>query len=370
MRTLLPLLIMIIFLAFLAWANIYLARSFNNYFGFIKLKTFYFLFAFITIFMIGGLAGFTNSLSLAGSMLYKLAATLMGVLLFLLISLLLVDLITLFVKIKPLVHGILVVSLTLSVSVYGILNAYNTRVSMLEIPVKGLKKETEILHLTDIHIGHFRGPKFLTRIVRKANNLDPDIVVITGDLFDGRIRLKQEVLSPLEELRAPVYFVDGNHDGYTGVEKVKELVRNAGIEVLENRLVDLDDIQLVGLNHMLPDSTTTGMHAALSKNTIKNTLPELNIDKVKPSVLLHHSPDGIEYANDAGIDVYLAGHTHGGQLFPVNFINDLIFKYNKGLHSYKGTSIFVSYGAGTFGPPMRVGTRSEIALIKLVPEKK
>ena len=110
------------------------------------------------------------------------------------------------------------------------------------------------------------------------------------------------------------------------------------------------------------------MHVNDNGHTIKNVLSTLNIFKEKPTVLLHHSPDGIKYANQHGVDLYLAGHTHAGQLFPIKYIANLLFAYNKGLHNFKGTQIFVSQGAGTFGPPMRVGTKSEIALLKLKPE--
>jgi len=107
------------------------------------------------------------------------------------------------------------------------------------------------------------------------------------------------------------------------------------------------------------------MHAGENKGTIRAVLDTLEIDARLPSVLLHHSPDGIEFAVKKGIDLYLAGHTHGGQLFPVNFINDLLFQFNRGLTNHNGTRIFVSKGAGTFGPPLRVGTRGEITLIEL-----
>ena len=360
---------MIVFLAFVVGANIYLSRRFGYYFGIDNLRWIYLFFALTTVFMIAGLAGFTNSVSVPGSMLYKLAATIMGVVLYMLVSALLFHLISLFVKIKPDVQGLLMLVLAVTISLYGIINAYSTRVREIEIAVKNLSSETTIMHMSDIHIGHFRGIKFLGRLVKKTNRAEPDIVVITGDLFDGRIRLKQSVLEPLEELKAPAFFIDGNHDGYTGVKKVKELVRNSGLTVLENEVIDLGHLQLVGLNHMAPDSNTVGMHDPSGKETMKSIFPKLDIKPGKPAVLLHHSPDGIEFANKAGIDVYLAGHTHAGQLFPVNFVNDLIFKYNRGLNDYRGTKIFVSPGAGTFGPPMRVGTRSEINLIKLVPVK-
>ncbi len=369
MRVLMPLVFMVIFLSIIVLANIYLARRFGFYFGVENLRTLYILFAGTTVFMIGGLAGFTNSVSFAGTILYKIAAVIMGFVLYLLIINLLIDLLSLFVKIKPLTHGLISLTITTLISVFGILNAYNTRVKAIEIPIAGLSEEITLMHLTDIHIGHFRGVKFLGNLVKQTNNLKPDIVVITGDLFDGKVRLKQEILEPLKQLDAPAFFVEGNHDGYTGVEKVKELVRNTGVRVLENEVFEVAGIQLAGLNHMLPDSTTVGMHATLSRATIKNILPTLSIKKDIPSLLLHHSPDGIQYAAEEGIDLYLAGHTHAGQLFPVTLINDLIFKYNKGLHSYNGTKIYVSPGAGTFGPPMRIGTRSEITFIKLVPEE-
>ncbi|MFV0590922.1 MAG: hypothetical protein ACK5M7_06020 [Draconibacterium sp.] len=95
---------------------------------------------------------------------------------------------------------------------------------------------------------------------------------------------------------------------------------------------------------------------------------QLNIFPEQPTVLLHHSPDGIEYANRHGVDLYLAGHTHNGQLFPFNLLVPLFYKYNKGLSDFKGTNIYVSQGAGAFGPPMRVGTISEMPFITLKPE--
>ena len=369
MKIIFPIISMIIFLSILVGSIIYMSKRFGFYFGIESLRPLYLLFTATTLFMIGGLAGFTNSVSVIGSVLYKLAATIMGLVLYLLLSALIVQLASLFFSLKPNLHGLIVVGITLFISGYGIINAYSTRVKEVRIPVSGLDKEYSIMHLTDIHVGHFRGAKFLGRLVKKTNRKEADLVVITGDLFDGRVRLFQEVLEPFEEFKAPAYFVEGNHDGYTGMKEVKQLVRNAGITVLENQQVDLKTIRLIGLNHMAPDSNTVGMHMPSMKHTIRSVLEGMEIGNSKPSVLLHHSPDGIEFASRAGIDVYLSGHTHAGQLFPVTFINDLIFRYNRGISEFNGTRIFVSPGAGTFGPPMRIGTRSEINLIKLVPEK-
>jgi predicted MPP superfamily phosphohydrolase len=92
------------------------------------------------------------------------------------------------------------------------------------------------------------------------------------------------------------------------------------------------------------------------------------LDNSKPTVLLHHGPNGIKYDINAAVDLYLAGHTHGGQLWPATYVAKMMFEYNKGLHDYKGTQVYVSQGTGTFGPPMRVGTYSELTILNLKPE--
>ena len=135
--------------------------------------------------------------------------------------------------------------------------------------------------------------------------------------------------------------------------------------MLENEVTNWGEFQIIGLDNMPADSQSVNMHTTGDRVTIKAILSTLDIDKEKPSILLHHSPVGINYANEQGVDLYLAGHTHGGQLFPVNYIVKLMFPYSKGLYEYNGTNIYVSQGTGTFGPPLRVGTRSELAVVIL-----
>ncbi len=224
-----------------------------------------------------------------------------------------------------------------------------------------------VAHLSDIHIGHFRGQQFLQQIVKKTRSLSPDIVVITGDLFDGSIRLNQELLNPLKQIHAPILFVHGNHDGYSGLKSIFELLQKTGVKVLRNQIWESHGIQFIGLNHMRASPLARGMHTLEGPN-MKDVLHELPVDPKRPSILLHHSPEGIEFAQARGVDLYLSGHTHGGQQFPVTLINELLFKFNRGLHEFKGTKILVSEGIGTFGPPVRIGTRSEIILIEMQAE--
>ncbi len=368
MKQFIPWLFFILFLTILAGANIYLAKRFNWYFSIEQTKILYFIFPALTAFMIFGMIPLSNTVNSFGSIIYVFAAITMGVLLYLVLAVLLVDAGNLLLKFSPRTSGFTVLAITLLVSLYGILNSWNIQITQHEVPVKGLKKEMRAMHLSDIHIGHFRGNNFLKKIVAKTNKENVDAVFITGDLFDGRINLTKEELLPLTQLKAPVYFIEGNHDRYTGIGTIKQYLRETGVHVLENELASFGELQIIGLNHMRADNETFDMHAAGNHATIKSTLNKLPIDKNKPTVLLHHSPDGIKYANQFGVDLYLAGHTHAGQLFPIKYIANLIFAYNKGLHDYKGTKIFVSQGTGTFGPPMRVGTISEIAVINLKPK--
>jgi predicted MPP superfamily phosphohydrolase len=331
-------------------------------------KYLYFTFASLSVFMIVGMLISTRVPGVFGNIMYVMATVTVGFLLYLLLSTFLVDIIHLIVKISPKICGIIVLFFAVVITVFGVWNAFHIRVTEIEIPIKDLKKEIRIIHISDVHIGHVRGKDFMQNLVDITNSQNPDVVFITGDLFDGRSRLNQESISPLSQIKAPVYFVEGNHDGYAGVKTVKQYLRNLNVNVLENQVVNFGELQIVGLNHMRPDQETKDMHA-FNNSSIKEVLDSLNIDETKPTVMLHHSPEGIKYASAHGIDLFLAGHTHAGQVFPINFVTNLLFSYNRGLHEFENTKIFVSQGVGTVGPPLRVGTKSEIILIKLVPEK-
>lgn len=365
MRQIIPLLFLLAFLGILTSASYYLSKRFNWYFSFETPKLLFTSFALSSLFMIVGVLAFSNTTNVFSSILYVFAAFLMGFFLYLLLSVLSVDLLRLFTSFSPKKYGLIAISMTLLISLYGILQARNIQVVEQQITITGLNKEVKAMHLTDLHLGHFRGEKYLQRIVDKTNKQDVDVVFITGDLFDGRINLSLETLAPLKELKAPIYFVEGNHDAYTGVKTIKNLLRQLNVNVLENEVTIWGEFQIVGLNHMMADDSTHNMHAAVRSSTIEKTLQKLSINEQEPSILLHHSPDGIQYANKSGINLYLAGHTHAGQLFPIKYVASMIFKYNQGLHNFNGTQLYVSQGSGTFGPPMRIGTKSEIALLVL-----
>ena len=368
MRQFVPLIFLIVFFGILITANIYLTRRFTWYFDFKSTRFLYITFAAIILFMIGGMIPLMNAKSGLANLAYSAAAIVMGFMLYLLLSVMVVDVFGIFIKASPKTLGVVAISLAVLISGYGIWNATHKQIREVDIEMKGLSKEIKAALLTDIHIGHFWGVKTLQKVVDITNAQKPDVIFIAGDLFDGKIRLNKQSLEPLTKLNAPVYFVEGNHDGYSGAKEIKDNLRDIGVQVLENEVTHFSQTQIIGLNHMRADEESFNMHAPGVRSTIKSTLNELNIFPGKPTILLHHSPDGIQYASKHGIDLFLAGHTHNGQLFPFSFVVKMIYKFNKGLHDYKGTKIYVSQGVGTFGPPMRVGTISEITILNLNPE--
>ncbi len=357
-----------LFLAVLIGAIIYFANSFSWFAGLDSAWILSIFFAAVSIFMIVGVMGFINATSSTGSIIFRLAAISMGFMLYLLLSTFAVDIFHLFVKLSPKIYGIMAISLAATFSIYGLWHATNTKVTEVDIILSGIQKPIKAAHLTDTHLGHFRGANKMQQIVDMINAEEVDVVFFTGDLLDSKIQLKPESMNPLKHIKAPVFFVEGNHDAYTGIDPIKAHLKSLGVKVLENQIFQWNELQIIGLDHMVADHNAVSPHASSNGPTIQNTLANLNIQKEKPSILLHHGPNGIKYANEAGVDLYLAGHTHGGQLWPITHIATLLFEVNKGLHQMNGTQVYVSQGTGTFGPPMRVGTDSELSILHLLPE--
>ena len=367
MMKLMPYLVLVAFLAVLTTSIIYISRKFSWILGFENVSPFYWLFSLIPVYFLTAGIVLTNATGTIGHIFYKIAAVMMGVYLFLVLSFLVIDLIGIFYKFTPINFGIAGIGLAILVSIFGYWNGANTKITPVTIPMSGLTKQVQAVHLTDIHIGHFRTNGFLQKIVDKTNAQNPDIIFLTGDYLDSKYALNKKSFEPLKQLKAPVYFVDGNHDHATHNDSIVALMKQVGVNVLENESDSFGELQIIGLTHMIADRNTFDMHASENNPTIEETLPQLNISKDKPSVLLHHAPNGVKYASEHGVDLYLAGHTHAGQIFPFNLLANLVFDYNRGLHQFENTSMFVSEGVGTFGPPFRIGTKSEIISLTLQP---
>lgn len=240
----------------------------------------------------------------------------------------------------------------------GLVNvALGPRVRRIRVPIDKLRdRPYTIAHLTDVHIGPLIGRAFTDTLVRRVNALEADAIVITGDLVDGRLDELREHIEPLRQLRAKdgVYCVTGNHEYYWHASEWMDHVRSLGIHVLRNARVTIGStLEIAGTDDSTMREDVPGAVAGRD--------PEL------PLVLLAHHPRTIEHAVKAGVDLQLSGHTHGGQLLPWGWLARLWDPQVSGLGRFGSTWLYVSDGTGYWGPPMRIGTRCEIAAITLVP---
>jgi hypothetical protein len=292
--------------------------------------------------------------NLISRIFYTIASTWVGVMFLLFSTLVVYEIIRFFIKIDPKIACMTILIFVLIISLISIINAFFVVVKDVEVPITNLKEELSIVQLSDIHIGTIRNSAFMNKVVEKTNKLDPDVVVITGDVVDAASRLEPEMFSPFDKLRARVFFVTGNHETYEGIDNVYKLLDNSKIKILDNEVSSFDGIQIIGIEY------------SENKTHLKEKLSELNFDKNKPAILLYHSPSGMEYAKEYGIDLQLSGHTHAGQIFPFTLLSRIFFPKVRGLYDLDGMYLYVSPGTGTWGPYMRLGSRNEITLLKLV----
>ncbi|UCH88801.1 MAG: metallophosphoesterase [Thermoplasmata archaeon] len=280
----------------------------------------------------------------------------LGFVLIMLFILMLYDGARFFIDIDPYIAGQYILIITAILTAYGSINAQVARVREVKIRAGNLppEKNLRIAHISDIHLGPVHGTGFLKRLVAKTNALKPDVVLITGDLADGASKYTEESFAPLNDLNAPAFFTIGNHDIYAGLDWILELVGKTKVQILRNEAVELKNIQIIGIDY------------GWGKGYVGSTLKPILIDRKKFSILLSHMPGGLEDANKAGVNLVLSGHTHGGQFIPIVIVAKLLWRYNKGLYKQNGTYLYTSQGIGTWGPPIRLGTNSEIALIRVV----
>jgi hypothetical protein len=263
---------------------------------------------------------------------------------------------------RPLWFGLAAVTMASLYSVYGVWNAYHPRIENLTVRIKNLSpawRGRKVVQLTDVHLGPVLGAGFLARQVARVNAENPAAVFITGDLFDGADGKLEQLVAPLNDLRAPlgIYFVTGNHETYLGVERALAALRTTPIRVLADERVMIEGLQVIGLSY--PER---GQSLHLSERLAR--LPDFDPDL--PSILLYHSPTHVGEARSAGISLQLAGHVHQGQLFPLQFITRLIYgKYYHGLHVEGDYTLYAASGVGTWGPTMRTGNHPEIPVIRL-----
>jgi predicted MPP superfamily phosphohydrolase len=300
-------------------------------------------------------------------------------------------------------------------AVYGVINAAWLRVVRVTVQLPNLPEQwrgRSAALVTDTHLGHIRNGRFIRRAVRKLTSLRPDVVFLAGDVYDGTAADFEKLAEPWAELIASlndsvassaeshggtetrrkakvgssrdyaalndpvlhdglrreqsatavleespflgVYYILGNHEEFYSHAEFLPPLEGSGVRFLNNEKVDLDGLQLVGVHY----------RDALGEEHYRQVLRRMDIDRSRASILLLHAPVRMAVAEEEGISLQLSGHTHGGQFFPYTLVARRVWgKFIHGLQQLGKLQVFTSYGAGTWGPPMRVGTRPEIVLI-------
>lgn len=270
-------------------------------------------------------------------------------------------------------------------SLYGVWNAFQPQIVPIEVSLKNLPGEWKgktIVQLSDTHLGPVHRVRFMNRVTEKTNSLNPDLILITGDLFDGMDGDLTPFIKPLSSLKAKhgVYFVTGNHEGYLNMSEPLDILSKASIRVLDDEVVDINGLQIVGISYPVYNGNGSKQKKEVFESKAYN--PE------KPTILMYHTPTNVTHENkDIGrqqssaywtpdlnfsfakkmkVDLQLSGHSHQGQFFPFNLVARLIYgKYYHGLNHDGDFSIYTTSGTGTWGPPLRTFTKSEIVAITL-----
>jgi predicted MPP superfamily phosphohydrolase len=256
--------------------------------------------------------------------------------------------------------AVLAIVFALAYSTYGVFNAFNPKITSLDVVIDGLPKEwvgKKIVQISDVHLGHVYRAEHMTNVVEKINAIKPDVVVITGDLFDGTDGNIDSFLAPINNIKAPIFFVTGNHETYIGIDEAYSAIAKTKIIPLRDSFQNINGLQFVGIDYPLRGSN----------RDISKIIPAMSgWDQYAPSILLIHEPLQIEQAKKVGIALQLSGHTHKGQLFPFGLITSLLYKgYDYGFKREGSFAIYTSSGLGGWGPPMRTQKGSEIVEITL-----
>ena len=245
--------------------------------------------------------------------------------------------------------GIAILAVVCVLSAYATVNARRITVATIQVPGP---EPMRLVQLSDVHIGSMNAA-FIRKMVEKTNRLNPDKILITGDLVDTFGRSTQNTLKLLADFEAPVYFVSGNHEHYVGRQDVLDALRRLNVTNMDDRIEQLGPIQLIGI----PDMT--------DRQQAQGVLTGMPYDRDAYTILMFHRPMDIAFLEQAGIDLTLVGHAHAGQIFPFNFIVRFFEYPVYGLHRRGDSFLYVTSGTGLWGPRMRLGTNNEIVVVEL-----
>jgi uncharacterized protein len=252
------------------------------------------------------------------------------------------------------------------ISLAAHINTWYPGTTTLDMELKGKNSQmrsVRIVMVSDIHLGSLTPKNRVDRLVRKINSLKPDIILTAGDVLDEDVGpvIHRDLGISLKKLTAPlgVYGITGNHEYIGGVSEAADYLTSHGIVLIRDSVIKINDsFYLAGREDRSIDTFSDGRRKSAEE------LIKLAIDDI-PVILLDHQPYDLEKSAAAGADLQLSGHTHHGQLWPFNFITRAIYTISRGYGEIDGMKVYVSNGIGTWGPPMRLGSRPEIVVLNV-----
>jgi hypothetical protein len=259
------------------------------------------------------------------------------------------------------IMGLVIVTVTA-----GFINARNPRIKFLDLNIaKKIQgsKTLKIAMASDIHLGTLVGKRGASRLVRMINSLHPDIILLAGDLVDEDLKpvIRRNLGETLKNLHAPlgVYAITGNHEYIGGAAEAIAYLTAHKIKFLSDTIELIDNRFYLAGRDDRDKSRFTGNQRKPLAEVLKGA------DPAYPILLMDHQPFQLSKPEELGVDLQLSGHTHHGQIWPFNYITNIIYEVSWGYKKKGNTQIYVSSGYGTWGPPIRLGNRPEVVSIIL-----
>lgn len=344
---------------FLVLMNVYVFLRLKKYIN-ICFKNKYINIGYIAVWVIF-VASILYSAIYKGNYFGKAFSIYTAIFIYVLMAVVLLDIICLIKKnIDKRKLSLAVLSFTIVVIIYGFINAYIIDIKNYNISIDKNIESLKIVQISDTHYGSNMGKRMARQMVDKINAQNPDIVLYTGDFIDGNYEWISDpngIADILTDINSKygVYACWGNHDTFYDADKVKSFLDKANVKLLE------DESELINDKFYI-----VGKYDSSNSNNIK-PVSELtkNIDKSKPIILISHRPEQLAETSECGVDIMLSGHTHNGQTFPFNLIMGNFWQNPYGLKEFGNMQSIVTSGVGLWGPTIRVGTNSEIAVISV-----
>jgi len=250
--------------------------------------------------------------------------------------------------------------LTLGINAWSLIASFVPKIIEYSVDIKTPHTwhGKKIIMIADTHYGNIYNKEDARKLVETINTLSGEVVIIPGDFFDGPKIDFSEVADEFKNIQAPygVLFANGNHEEYRNTEDILNSLEKSGIQILNNKKIEIDGMNFIGVTY----------HTTESLSWLTTALNSLELEKGKSNILLKHKPTLIENLTKYPIDLVVSGHTHRGQMFPFSIIPDIIYgRYAYGMNTLENLTAITTSGVGSWWPPQRLGTRSEIVVIKI-----